>query len=171
MVNSKHQLSFDKIKVIDDSSIQLNCGKIFSTGNIKWLVSSVPKQQLLLSKAFDSIRKQSYVEFMDNLMEIDAWNEKVEIETDSSDNGDVNNLCQLIDLSTEEDFDFVLCSDAHSQHDNENYNFNISAPERSFYYTETDQNNHFSLLHVAVDYSCLNIVKCLLDRMASVSKF
>ena len=156
-------MSYKSATVVDDNTtIKLHTGTIFSTGNIKWLVSPVPKHQLFLSKAFSSIRKGSFSDFVKNLLEIDMWN-----------NNTLSELCddsvsnKAIDLNTEEDFSFVLCADVP---DSDTYD-STSRKKQLFQYTETNQYNHFSLLHVAVDYNCLEIVECLLERKVNVSCF
>jgi len=156
------------MSVIPHTELKLQKGTIFSTGNIKWLVSTVPKQQLLLSKAFSAIRNQSSTDFMECLSDVDIWNENVKKELQSSVTDELLSK-KIVDLSTEEDYNFIMCTD------------NIQTPPTAaasclqesnsleFHYTEANQYNHYSLLHIAVDYQSTDIVDCLLQRKAFVS--
>ena len=153
-----------KATIVDDCTVptKLKCGALFSTGNIKWLVSPVPKHVLLLSKAFALVRNGLYLDFVENFHDIDAWNKKV---TSELCNDTDRLLTKTIDISAEEDFNFVVCADNPISETSDS----MFSRKHSFQCTESNQYNHYSLLHVAVDYNRVDIVKCLLERKANVS--
>lgn len=163
LTKSKHQLSYTKATIVNECTtpIKLKCGTLFSTGNIRWLVSSVPKHQLLLSKAFALVRNGSYLDFVETLYEIDIWNENIA----SSELCDGDGLLgKTIDISAEEDFNFLLCADNPVNKISDS----MFPKNNCFQCTESNQYNHFSLLHVAVDYNRVDIVECLLKRKPNV---
>eukprot|EP00111_Clytia_hemisphaerica_P017121 TCONS_00050694-protein len=163
---SRYQFSQDKTKIIPHTKRILEAGTVFSTGNIKWLVSAVPIQKLLLTKAFVSVRNHSLADFLIHMEEIDSWNNKMNKILESGITDEEKELLtkQIVDLNTEEDQNFVMCVDKSNE-----ILSNISNDNFNFRYTEANLYSHFSLLHVAVDYGCQEIVKCLLERKISVN--
>ena len=163
---SRYQFSQEKTKIIPHTKRILEAGTVFSTGNIKWLVSAVPIQKLLLTKAFVSVRNSSLSDFLIHMEEIDSWNNKINKKLESGITDEEKELLtkQIVDLNTEEDQNFVMCIDKTNQ----TLSNDDSSDKLYFHYTGANLYNHFSLLHVAVDYGCEEIVRCLLERKVLV---
>ena len=114
---------------------------------------------------------------MECLKDIDAWNENATREMQSSVVTDEQKELlskRIVDLSTEEDYNFIMCTDTFQTPPPPPPSASDASSEENatnveFHFTEANQYNHYSLLHVAVDYQSTDIVECLLQRKTLVS--
>ena len=133
----------------------------FKTGLVEWTVSPVPRRKLIVSRLFDSLRKNDITELQEQWLYADSWNNYVKkLHIDRS-----TRVLYMIDSNAEEDPDYRIIDEQAKK--NPKFSEEVTdAP--SIYDGNSGSAGKFCLLHIAVDYLSLEGARFLLEKGAEV---
>jgi len=135
----------------------------FKTGLIEWTVSPVPRRKLVVSRLFDSLRKNDITELQEQWLYAESWNNYLKkLHIDRS-----TRMLYMIDSNAEEDPDYRIIDEQAKK--SPKFSEEVTdAP--SMYDGNSGSAGKFCLLHIAVDNLFLEGALFLLEKGAEVNK-